>query len=226
MPPTYWPRPPLTPPALELQRRYAAHVLLLRGSLPDAEAAIAPSGDGPLRLQNLHDDGTVRRGQELRVEGTFETAPVLALLQGRSIPVRVEYGTEGRAAVFLTVPQDFDTPEEPAAVTLRWPLRSFACVPPLRLAARTVTTAFEIETGLDRPPPVPEDWLSIGRFDRRPVAVEIGETDLAPRDFQWRDGILFAHIPAHTEGGRIRVVTEDGTLHRSHDFFRSGPAAA
>lgn len=226
MPPTFWPRPPITPPALELQRKYTAHILLLRGSVPDAEAAIAPPDNRSLRLQDVPEDGTVRRGQELRVDGTFETAPVLAFLQGRKIPIRVEYGTEGDAAVFVTVPQDFDTPEEPALLELRWPSRSITCVPRLQLAAPSVTASFQIDTGLERPRSLPDDWVSVGRFDRRPVAVEIGDTDVPHRNIQWRGGVLFARIPDQAAGERIRVVTEDGTLHRSSNFFRSGPAAA
>lgn len=203
-------RPEIDEPSLRLQRAYAGHVLTLRGSLPDADAARVPDVD--LLHLAVPADGLVDVGQTVRVHERVPTPPVAAFLGTLPVSIDAQRNVDDYSYSFrITIPEGIKA--EPTELQLRWPSRTIRAAPRLRLRQAAAVASFEL---LDREG-APEQWIRIGRFEVQPVEVEFG--DARAETFRWRGGVLEAVVPYVDQPCLVRVTTQDGRTRRSEQFF-------
>lgn len=203
-------RPEIDEPSLRLQRAYAGHVLTLRGSLPDADAARVPDVD--LLHLAVPADGVVDVGQAVRVTERVPTPPVAAFLGTLPVPIDAQRNVDDYSYSFrITIPEGIKP--EPTELLLRWPSRTIRAAPRLRLRQAAAVASFEL---LDREG-APEQWVRIGRFDVEVVEVEFG--DVRAPVFRRRNGVLEAVVPYINQPCLVRVTTQDGRTRRSDHAF-------
>jgi hypothetical protein len=222
------PRPDLDAPTLNLQRRFAGHVLGLRGSLPNAEAARVPDVQ-QLNLE-VHEGGVVEAGQEVKVREKLPTAPVGALVGRLAMEIRADYNpADNSVTVFLKVPPGVSP--EGGQVQLQWPTRTIPAQPPLRLKEKPFVESFDLmeSSGAEG------EWKKIAnmaQLNHEPVAlVEFGDAEVPATAFKVENDELYAQaprFPPHVREARIRVVTRTGRYFRSSSKFTllTGTAAS
>lgn len=198
-----FPMPDYPDEAKDLQRRYAAHVYLLRGSLKGATRAGEPSANAfDLKI------AYAKVGDIIEVNGTFPSAPLLAYVDRIPMVLRPSYGTGG-VSLALEVPEG----TRGGPVRLIWPTKTLVAKQPLWIASRDlVSKQYEAPPGGE---------LLIGLFHERPVEVHVGWKEVPASDIEYDNFVLKVRVPADAVPGPIMVVTHDN-VYIAQSEYRPG----
>lgn len=206
--------------ALDLQRRYAGHVLTQNGSVSNANDTGAPDKD--LLELTGHDNGAVEVDQEVQVVEVLKSPPVAAFIDTLPMPIRVKEikGNSNETigyTVFLKVPAGFKSGPGQGNVRLRWPIKGISATPQLRLSKQSAYKVFELSTMWGE---VGKE-VTIGKFPSKPIEVEFGDYSVPQDKLKYDEDKKELKAPVPDNAGRfkIRIGTADGKSYRSDSRF-------
>lgn len=194
--------PPFTTDVLELQRRYAAHSLLVRGFVAGPQVQSEPP-QKEFDLSAL----SVTPGQVANVIGEFPSAPLLAFIDNVPTPITATYNpVTGGTVVSVTAPQGTSG----GPVQLVWPTKTLVSNRPLWVA----------EHGLElrQHEPSSSGEITVGLFDERPIEVHIGMRQLPADAVTWENHLLQLRVPPDVASGPVLVVTRTRVYRSARSF--------
>lgn len=195
--------PEIPQPALDAQRAYAAHVLLLRGYVQDSGSGPPEPPRHPFELVDRY----VSPGQDIRVRTEFRSPPLAAFVDNFAVPMRVESDpVAGTVRVTLTAPGG----TRGGPVRLLWPRTLLYSTEPVWIASERLEMR-------DHEAPVGGD-LIIGLFPERPSEVHIGWKEVPANHIHWENRLLKVRVPDDASPGPVLVVTPTRVYQSEHPF--------